>query len=119
MPESPENEDYIPVTRERIREIKSDLRKQPYSEVVAFIEKPHNVMVAQLVEGTRALLYLGNILILLAKLLPLAAGGLLVFVGWKSALAVGLAWGFMNLFRSELNLEIAARSVAASQEPVT
>lgn len=117
MTEPEQSEQYLQVPRERIRELKKVLRKRPYSEVIEFVEKPHNTVMAQAIEGTRGLLMLGNTLMLLAKVLPLAALLLLIFVGWKWSLAVALAWGALNGFRSELNLEIAARSIAVSQAP--
>jgi len=107
---------YVPRTEiDRAKRILKSNRAV-YGQMLRLIANPAAVFRVRMVPGTLTLQLAVNVLAVLARLLPFIAIGLLIFVGWKSAVLVAACWFVLvNPVQTELNYEIAARLLALDQ----
>ena len=87
-----------------------------YREMIRVMSNPAAVARVRLVPGTRRLQLLQTVVILVSRLMPLVAIGLLFAAEWIWAVAVVVGWFvIVNPIQTELNYELAARLVSLDQ----
>lgn len=104
----------VTISRAEIAAAKKSLKenRELYGEVVRIVSHPAGTMRVAAVKGTPLLLHLLQACILIAKIIVFVAIALWLFVGWKAALVLVLAYFMViNPFHTHLNYEIAARLV--------